>query len=200
MEKHRRAQIIDALTHLFANHLLVTERRARFAENNGYTDFFDDPDPEFPSHVETIQKRYIHWTTLDEQDAIPALLINYAHPRNPAQSQRKGGKDTGAKFASLGWTEEYLPIQVVAVLKEKPNSPDPQLVRPLTDQIADMIFSIEQIVNGACDLGVEGVQEVELEGLPSTSEGRIAAIAHTPMEVLIFKIIVTHIFRSTTSV
>ena len=199
MEKHRRAQIIDALTHLFANHLLTQERRERFAENNGYTDFFDDPDTEFPSHIETIQKRYLHWTTLDEQDAIPALLISFADPGN-APSQREGGKDTGAKQASLGETEESLPIQLVAVLKEKPNSPNVQLQRPLTDQVADMIYTVERLVNGAGCLDVPGVQKVKMEGLPRTSEGRISAIAHTPLEVLIFRIIVTHIYRSSTSV
>ena len=197
--KQRRAQIIDALTHLFANHLLVTERRARFAENNGYTDFFEDPDPEFPSHIETIQKRYMHWTTLDEQGAIPALLISYADPGNKP-TQLEGGKDTRAKRASLGETEEYLPIQLIAVLKEKPNSPNVQLQRPLTDQVGDMIYSVERLVNGAGDLEVEGVWKVSLEGLPRTSEGRISAIAHTPLEVLIFRIIVTHIYRSSTSV
>ena len=208
-EKHRRAQIIDTLTREFANHLLKNtpdfvdpggrgrSYRTWFAEVHGYTDFFDDPDPAFPSHVVTVQKRYLHWTTLDEQGAIPALLLSYADPGNEL-SQQQGGPQ--AEFAPSGYTEEYLPIQVVAVLKEQPNSPDLQLRKAMTDQAADMIFSLEKIVNGMLDMGVTGVQKVQLAGLPRTSEGRITASAGTPLEVLIFKVIVTHVYSASSSV
>ena len=53
---HRRAQIIDALAELFEV-LKVTGRRH----------------PGCRSRVMTVQKRFIHWTALDRQDALPAI-------------------------------------------------------------------------------------------------------------------------------
>ena len=73
-EKHRRAQIIDALAELFEQ--------------------LKDPS-EFPLHVKTLQKRYIHWTVLDQQKALPALLLNYGDGRRKLD----GGENT--KYASL---------------------------------------------------------------------------------------------------
>ena len=55
-QKHRRAQIIDALSELFEQ--------------------LKDPS-EFPLQVKTVQKRYRHWTALDQQGAIPAMLLNF---------------------------------------------------------------------------------------------------------------------------
>ena len=55
-EKHRRARIVDSLYELFEQ--------------------LKEPS-EFPVRVKTVQKRYVHWTTLDGQGAIPALLLNY---------------------------------------------------------------------------------------------------------------------------
>ena len=77
-EKHRRARIIDALTELFE----------QLKEPVGVS---------APS--QTVQKRYIHWTTLEGQGAIPALLLNYGDNRR----KRKGGSN--AEHASLGETE-----------------------------------------------------------------------------------------------
>ena len=73
VQKHRRAQIIDALSELFEQ--------------------LKEPS-EFPLHVKTVQKRYQHWTTLDQQGAIPALLLNY----DEVLRKRDGGAN--AEFAA----------------------------------------------------------------------------------------------------
>ena len=94
-EKHRRARIVDALAELFEQ--------------------LKEPS-EFPIQFKTVQKRYIHWTVLDQQKALPALLLNYGDNRR----KRKGGPN--AEHASLGETEEYLPFALTAVLKESPET------------------------------------------------------------------------------
>ena len=166
-EKHRRAQIIDALSELFEQ--------------------LKDPS-EFPLQVKTVQKRYVHWTTLDQQGAIPALLLNYGDNRR----KRKGGPT--AEHASLGETEEYLPFALTAVLKESSETP-----KPITDQISDTIYTVERLINGSPDLDIDGVVGTEVEG-DRSSEGAISALQGAPFEVIKFRIIVTHIYRSNTSV
>ena len=166
-QKHRRAQIIDALSELFEQ--------------------LKDPS-EFPLQVKTVQKRYVHWTTLDQQGAIPALLLNYGDNRR----KRKGGPT--AEHASLGETEEYFPLALTAVLKESPDTP-----KPITDQISDTIYTVERLINGSPDLDIDGVVDTEVEG-DRSSEGAISALQGTPFEVIKFRIIVTHIYRSNTSV
>lgn len=165
--KHRRAAILNALEALFS----VLKAPS-----------------EFPICVKTVQKRYVHWTTLDKQDAIPALLLNYGRGRR----KREGG--TEARFASLGETEEYLPFALGAVLKESPDTP-----APLTEQVSDLIYTIERLVNGSRDLDVEGVHDTVIE-TEDTSEGAISALQGTPFEFIQFRIIVTHTYRSGTSV
>ena len=173
-EKHRRAQIIDALSELFEP----------LREDS------DDPYDvsEFPLQVKTVQKRYVHWTVLDQQKAIPALLLNYGDGRRKLD----GGENT--KYASLGETEEYLPFALTAVLKESPETP-----KPITDQISDTIYTVEWLINGSPDLDIDGVVNTEVEG-DRSSEGAISALQGTPFEVIKFRIIVTHIYRSNTSV
>ena len=166
-EKHRRAQIIDALSELFEQ--------------------LKDPS-EFPVRVKTVQKRYVHWTVLDQQKAIPALLLNYGDGRR----KLNGGENT--KYASLGETEEYLPFALTAVLKESLETP-----RAITDQISDTIYTVERLINGTPDLDVEGVVDTFVES-DRSSEGAISAMEGTPFEVIKFRIIVTHIYRSNTSV
>ena len=167
MEKHRRAQILDALTELFEP--------------------LKEPS-EFPLHVKTVQKRYQHWTQLDQQGAIPALLLNY----DEVLRKRDGG--AGAEFASLGETEEYLPIALDVVLKESPVTP-----KEITHQVSDAIYTIDRLVNGTPDLGIEGVYRTRIQEV-HTSAGRISALEGTPFEVIRFRIIVTHIYPSNTSV
>ena len=174
VEKHRRARIIDALSELFEP----------LREDS------DDPYDvsEFPLQVKTVQKRYVHWTVLDQQKAIPALLLNYGDGRRKLD----GGENT--KYASLGETEEYLPFALTAVLKESPETP-----KPITDQISDTIYTVERLINGSPDLDIDGVVNTEVEG-DRSSEGAISALQGTPFEVIKFRIIVTHIYRSNTSV
>ena len=166
-QKHRRAQIIDALTELFEQ--------------------LKEPS-EFPLQVKTVQKRYIHWTTLEGQGAIPALLLNYGDNRR----KRKGGSN--AEHASLGETEEYLPFALTAVLKESPETP-----KPITDQMSDTIYTVERLINGSPDLDIDGVVGTEVEG-DRSSEGAISALQGTPFEIVRFRIIVIHVYRSNTSV
>ena len=168
MENHRRAQILNALYELFEQ--------------------LKEPSEEFPLHVKTIQKRYQHWTQLDQQGAIPALLLSY----DEVLRKREGG--AGAEFAALGETEEYLPIALDAVLKESSVTP-----KPITDQISDVIYAIERLINGTPDLDVEGVYKTRIAEV-HTSAGRISALEGTPFEVIRFRIIVTHIYPSNTSV
>lgn len=189
--KHRRAQIIDALTLLFGSHLLETASREAFFRSMGTEDAFGEPDETLPSRVKTVQKRFIHWTTLDQQGAIPALLINFGR----GGTQTEGGDRT--EFASLGEIEEQLPIAVLVIVKEDSTREPPY---PLTDQVSDMVYSLERLVNGTQDLEVEGVCKVRLQGLPETSEGFLSALEGTPFEVLKFRIIVTHVYDASTSV
>ena len=167
MKKHRRARILDALAAT-----LETLTAA---------------DTPVPLRVETVQKRFIHWTALDSQGAIPAILLNYGDNRQ----KRQGGSGSSA---SLGETEERLPFALTVVLKESAATP-----APMTDQISDAIYSIERLINGAADLGIDGVRSVEVDG-DRSSEGAISALEGTPFEVIKFRIVVTHVYRSNTAV
>ena len=166
-QKHRRAQIIDALTELFEQ--------------------LKDPS-EFPLQVKTVQKRYVHWTTLDGQGAIPAMLLNF----DEVLRKRDGGSE--ATFAALGETEEYLPVVLDVVLKESPETP-----KAITDQVSDAIYTVERLINGTPDLDVEGVYRTRVQEV-HTSAGRISALQGTPFEIVRHKIVVTHIYRANTSV
>ena len=105
---------------------------------------------------------------------------------------REGGSN--AEFAALGETEEFLPIALDVVLKESPVTP-----KPLTDQVSDAIYTVERLINGTPDLDVEGVYRTRVQEV-HTSAGRISALEGTPFEIVRFRIIVTHIYPSNTSV
>ena len=195
--KHRRAQIIDALYDLF----------------NPLRDNLEDPlnayddDWDFPMPVRTVQKRYRHWTTLDQQmpPAIPAILLNYDEVFRP----REGGENT--ESASLSETEEPLAIALDVVLKEvTPKEIRPKyekvseavkafLQKPITDQVSDAIYTVERFIKGTPDLDVEGVEKTRIAEV-HTSAGRISALEGTPFEVIRFRIVVTHVYPSNTSV
>ncbi len=173
-QKHRRARIVDALFDLFEP----------LREDS------DDPYDvsEFPLQVKTVQKRYTHFTALDQQGAIPALLLNY----DEVLRKRDGGANT--EFAALGETEEYLPIALDVVLKESPVTP-----KEITHQVSDAIYTIERLVNGTPDLDVEGVYRTSVQEV-HTSAGRISALQGTPFEIVRCRITVVHVYRSNTSV
>ena len=181
--KHRRAKIIDALKDLF-------ECLLEKPEDSG-----------FPIQVKTIQKRFIYWTTLDQQGAIPALLLHYGDGRR----KYKGGTPQ-AKHASLNEMEELFPVALTAVLKESVGPKGvasemeaPEMEYPITDQAADLIYSLERLVNGTRDLDVEGVRDTAIIGDDNT-EGVMALLEGTPFEMIKFRIIVTHVYPSNTSV
>jgi len=171
---HRRARILDSLYELFEP----------LREDSKYP--YDDS--EFPLRVLTVQKRYQHWTVLDQAGALPALLLNF----DEVLRKRDGGEN--AEFAALGETEEYLPIVCDVVLKESPVTP-----KALTDQVADAIYTIERLVNGTPDLDVEGVCRTRVQEV-HTSAGRISALQGTPFEIVRHRIVVTHVYPSNSSV
>ena len=83
---------------------------------------------------------------------------------------------------------------MTAVLKESLETP-----RAITDQISDTIYTVERLINGTPDLDVEGVVDTFVES-DRSSEGAISALEGTPFEIVKFRIIVVHIYRSNTSV
>lgn len=176
MTQHRRAKIVDALEALL--HPLREDAEDPYGS-------------EFPLQVKTVQRRYRHWTTLNEQGAIPALLLNYGDDRR----KRKGSPE--AEYAALNEVEEYLPFALTAVLKESPGVGFSS--KPMTDQISDTIYTLERLINGSQDLDVEGVVKTEVIG-DRSSEGAISALEGTPFEVIKFKVIITHIYPSNSSV
>ena len=166
-EKHRRARIINSLYELFEQ--------------------LKEPS-EFPIQFKTIQKRYRHWTVLDQQGAIPAMLLSYGE----VLRKRDGGAN--AEFAALGEIEEYLPIVCDVVLKESAEFP-----KAITDQVSDSLYTVEKLINGTPDLDIEGVYRTRVQEV-HTSAGRISALEGTPFEIVRFKLVVTHIYPSNTSV
>ena len=167
VEKHRRARIIDALAELFEQ--------------------LKEPS-EFPLLVKSVQKRFVHWTSLENQGALPCLMLNF----DERLRRRDGGANT--EFAALGEIEEYLPIVCDVVLKESAEFP-----KAITDQVSDAIYTIERLINGTPDLDVEGVYRTRVQEV-DTSAGRMSALQGTPFEIVRNHIVVTHIYRSNTSV
>ena len=166
-QQHRRARIIDALSELFEQ--------------------LKDPS-EFPLQVKTVQKRYVHWTSLENQGALPCLMLNF----DERLRRRDGGANT--EFAALGEIEEYLPIVCDVVLKESAEFP-----KAITDQVSDAIYTIERLINGTPDLDVEGVYRTRVQEV-HTSAGRMSALQGTPFEIVRNHIVVTHIYPANTSV
>ena len=157
---HRRAQIINALAELF-------EVLKEPVETSG-----------LPIEVKTVQKRFIHWTALDRQDALPAILLNYG--------------DNGSVRDSdvVGYVEELFPIAVTAVMKEDVGLKD------LTEQVSDMHYALGQLINSDQTLGVEGVipDRTRIAGWRS-SEGDLSKY-----EVIRFRVQVVHRYHSTENV
>jgi len=189
---HRRARILDSLYELFEP----------LREDSKYP--YDDS--EFPLRVLTVQKRYQHWTVLDQAGALPALLLNF----DEVLRKRDGGEN--AEFAALGETEEYLPIALDVVLKEV--SVDQRgalkykglsetlktfLTKPMTDQVSDSLYTVEKLIKGTPDLDVEGVYKTRIAEV-HTSAGRITALQGTPFEIVRHRIVVTHVYPSNSSV
>ncbi len=159
---HRRAQIINALEGLF-NQLTKPVK-----------------DSGFPIQVKTVQKRFANWAALDQQEALPALLLTY------------GDNGSAPDSDVIGYIDENLPIAVTAVMKEEPG-PD---AKDLTEQASDIHYSIGRLINECPTLGVEGV-------LPDRtriaswrgSEGTISKF-----EIIRFRVIVVHRYHASENV
>lgn len=157
---HRRAQIINALTEMFGT------LKAPVSESG------------FPIQIKTVQKRYVHWSALDQQDALPALLLTY-------------GDDGSATDSDVvGYIDENYPIAVTAVMKEEPHLKD------LTDQASDMHYSIGRLINSNPTLGVEGVnpEKTRIAGWRG-SEGAISKF-----EIIRFRVLVVHRYHASENV
>ena len=157
---HRRAQIINALAGLFETLKTPVE------------------ESDFPIQVKTVQKRFVHWTALDQQDALPALLLTY------------GDNGSAPDSEVVGYIDENLPIAVTAVMKEEPHLKD------LTDQASDIHYSIGRLINSNPTLGVEGVNP-ERTRIASWrgSEGTISKF-----EIIRFRVVVVHRYHATENV
>lgn len=158
--QHRRAQIIDALATLFETLKSPIEESM------------------LPIQIMTVQKRFIHWTALDRQDALPAILLNY------------GDNGSAPDSDVVGYIDEVFPIAVTTVMKEDTGLKD------LTDQASDMHYSIGQLINADRTLGVEGVnpERTRIAGWRS-SEGELSKY-----EVIRFRVVVVHRYHATESV
>ncbi|MYA71068.1 hypothetical protein F4009_05510 [Candidatus Poribacteria bacterium] len=157
---HRRAKIINALEGLFKQ---LTK------EDSG-----------FPIHVKTVQKRFVHWTALDQQEALPALLLTYGD----------GGSAPDSDV--IGYIDEVFPIAVTAVMKEE-TGPD---AKDLTEQASDIHYSIGQIINSNPTLGVEGVNPERTRIVSwRGSEGTISKF-----EIIRFRVVVVHRYHASENV
>ena len=164
---HRRAKIINALATALGALTVGKDK--------------EDPNslPEgFPIRVKTVQKRFVHWTALDKQHALPALLLTY-------------GDDGSAPDSDVvGYIDEQFPIAVTAVMKEEPGQ------KELTDQASDIHYSIGRIINGNPWCGVEGVNPEKTRIMSwRGSEGAISKF-----EVIRFRVLVVHRYLATENV
>lgn len=157
---HRRAQILNSLVEMLE--ILKTPV----------------DDSEFPIEVKTVQKRFVHWAALDQQDALPALLLTY------------GDNGSATDSPVVGYIDENFPIAVTAVMKEEPHLKD------LTDQASDMHYSIGQIINSNPSLGVEGVNPERTRIINwRGSEGTISKY-----EIILFRVLVVHRYHASENV
>ena len=158
--KHRRAQIIDALTEMFEMLKAPVE------------------ESEFPIQIKTVQKRFAHWTALDKQNALPAILLSYGDGGDAPDSE------------VIGFIDEVFPIPARALLKEDSST------KALIDQASDLHYSIGRLINSNPTLGVEGVnpEKTRIRGWRG-SEGDLGKY-----EMIRFRVQVVHRYHSSESV
>ena len=160
MIQHRRAQIINAVASLFEP---LKELPAV---------------SQFPFQFKTVQKQFMHWTALEKQGAIPALMLMMAD---------KGGKPDAD---AVGFIDERYPLSVIAVLKEERGGPI------IIDQASDMHYSVESLVNANKTLGVEGVQPEHTK----IEDWRVSEESLFPILIIKFRLMVVHRYHATESV
>ena len=214
--EHRRARIINALAECFE--MLIPEDCDPEDDNMPKMPEKQLVNPaRLPAVVKTVQKRFVHWSALDKQDALPALLLTY------------GDNGSAPDSDVVGYVDEVFPVAVTAVMKEdqipvivaerddngeiirdengkicyteKREQDDENgekgkiIYKDLIDQASDMHYSIGQLVNGS-DLGVEGVNP-EKTRIASWrgSEGAISKF-----EIIRFRVVVEHRYLATENV
>lgn len=209
--EHRRAQIINALADMFS--LLVPSNEIHQlpeAETDLLPGFFP-----FPIAIKTVQKRFVHWSALDQQNALPALLLTYGDGGDAPDSE------------VVGYVDENFPIACTAVMKEeigqdsrktmltdlaaqalmrndemaaRQNLIDAAFERnkekELTDQASDIHYSVGQLLNSNPTLGVEGInpEKTRIRNWRG-SEGAI-----TKFEIIRFRVVVVHRYHASESV
>ena len=158
--QHRRAEIINAVASIFEQLTVPIEMSG------------------FPFQFKTVQKQYMHWTSLEKQGAVPALMLMYG--------------DKGAKPDSevVGFIDERYPLSVIAVLKEERGG------RIIIDQASDMHYSVEALVNANKTLGVEGVQSEHTK----IEDWRVSEESLFPVLIIKFRLMVVHRYHATESV
>ena len=164
---HRRAQIINALTEMFE--LLKAPAATTQEEIDA---------GKFPIQVKTVQKRFVHWTALDKQDALPAIQIVYGD----------GGSAPDSDV--VGYIDEVFPIACRVLMKEDAGT------KPLTDQSSDIHYAIGLLINSNPTLGVEGIlpERTRISGWRG-SEGDLGKY-----ELIRFRIQVVHRYHSSENV
>lgn len=200
--KHRREQILDSLEFILANNLLLryTEanpgvdlrehfKQSRISDIPLYEDFFADPSDEFPFHIRTVQFRYANWTTLAQQKAIPAILMSSSKGR----VKTHGG--SSSQYASLGEVHEMYPLDCRIVIQETRDS------KRLLQQESDIDYTLDRLIAGNQDLGVDGVFKVESVDDPlKTGAGALSNIQGTDFEIIAKTIRIHHLYRENTGV
>ena len=164
---HRRQEIIDALAKMFD---LLKEPAATTQE--------DIDAGMFPIQIKTVQKRFVHWTALDKQGALPAILLSYGD-----------GGDTPDSDV-VGFIDELFPIPARVLLKEEEGT------KPLIDQASDIHYSIGRLINSNPTLGVVGVnpEKTRIRGWRS-SEGDLGRF-----EMIRFRVQVEHRYHASENV
>ena len=150
--QHRRGQIIDAFTDIFSP-------------------LKDSPDVSgYPIQVKAIRKRYVSWTQLSNQNALPALLITASD----------GGSAPDAP--SVGYIDERFPIGLWAVLEETDD-------KNLIDQYSDAHYSIGSLINANRRL-VSGVEDVRIRDWRTSEE------SYLPHLLVKFRVYVIHRYHA----
>ena len=158
---HRRAQIINAVATIF-------EQLQQPPQDSG-----------FPFQFKAVQKQYMHWTSLEKQGALPALMLMMGD---------KGGKPDAD---AVGFIDERYPLSVIAVLKEERGG-GPIII----DQASDMHYAVESLVNANKTLGVEGVQPEHTK----LEDWRVSEESLFPILIIKFRLMVVHRYHATESV
>ena len=154
--EHTRAKIVHAMTELLG---ILKEEPAV---------------SRFPIQVEIVQRRWTHWTTLKEQDAIPAIML------------LPGDVGRSPDSEATGFLSGLYPINIITVIEETDT-------KTALDQDSDLHFSIESILNGTRELGLEdyGVHDTRITAFGSPPEN------HYPFFLKKYQVVVEHEFRAT---